>query len=83
MVKRFAAKNLVLTSYKMNIMKFITKNSSHSTLHIAYKEKYIKEKVSTKFLGLQTDNHIKRKNHIKETISKWSMLCYQVNGPFQ
>jgi len=42
----------------MNIMKFITKNSSHSTLHIGYKEKYIEETIDTKFLGLQTDNHI-------------------------
>ena len=25
----------------MNIMKLITKNSSHSTLYIGYKEKYI------------------------------------------
>jgi len=27
----------------MNIMKFITQNSSHFTLHIGYKEKYIEE----------------------------------------
>ena len=33
----------------MNIMKFITKNSSHSTLHIDSKEKCIGEIVSTKF----------------------------------
>jgi hypothetical protein len=31
----------------MNIMKFITKNSSHSTLHIDSKEKCIREIVST------------------------------------
>jgi len=27
-------------------MKFITKNSSYSTLHIGYKEKYIEEAVN-------------------------------------
>jgi hypothetical protein len=60
----------------MNIMRFITKNSSLSTLHIAYKEKYIEEKLSTKFLGLQTDNHLNWKNHIEEMISKLSGACY-------
>ena len=39
-------------------MKFITTNSSHSTLHIGYKQKYIEETKNTKFLGLQFDNHI-------------------------
>jgi hypothetical protein len=48
----------------MDIMKFITKNSSHSTLHIGYKEKDIEETVDTKFLGSQTDNHINWKNNI-------------------
>jgi len=37
------------------MMKFITKNSSHSKLHIGYKENYIGETVNTKFLGLQID----------------------------
>jgi len=36
----------------MNIMKFITKDSSQSTLHFGYKETYIEETVNTKFLGL-------------------------------
>ena len=47
-------------------MKFITKNSSHSTLHVDYKEKYIEETVSTKFLGSQIGRTI---------LSKW-FLCY-------
>jgi len=53
MIKWFAANNLVLNLDKMNmsIMKFITNNSSHSTLHFGYKEKYIEEAVNTKFLG--------------------------------
>jgi len=41
MIKRFATNNLVLNLEKTNIMKFITKNSLHSTLHIGYKENYI------------------------------------------
>jgi len=52
----------------MNIMKFITRNSSHSTLHIGYKEKYVEETVNIKCLGLQTDNHINWKNHRQKMI---------------
>jgi hypothetical protein len=70
MIKWFAVNSIVLNLDKMNIIKFITKNSSHSTLRTAYKEKYVKEKVNTKFLGLQTDNHINWKNHTEEMISK-------------
>ena len=51
MTKRLAEKKLVLYLDKTNIMKFITKNSSHSTPCIGYKEKYIEEAVNTKFLG--------------------------------
>jgi hypothetical protein len=39
-------------------MKFIVKNSAHSTLHVGYEEKYLEETVNTKFLGLQIDNNI-------------------------
>jgi hypothetical protein len=59
-------------------MKFITKNSSHSALHIGYKEKYIKGTMNTKFLGLQIDNHINWKNYIVELISKLTGACYAI-----
>jgi len=42
----------------MKRMRFITRNSSHSTLHIVYKEKYVEEIVNTKFFGLEIDNHL-------------------------
>jgi hypothetical protein len=51
-------------------MKFVTKNSSHSALHIGYEEMYIKESVNTIFLGLQIDNHIMWQNCIEEVIPK-------------
>jgi hypothetical protein len=56
-------------------MKFITKNSSHSTLYIGYKEKYIEERENTKFIGLQTDNNINWKNRTEEMIPKLSGAC--------
>ena len=61
-------------------MKFITQNSSHSTLHIGYKEKYIEETNNTEFLGSETDNHIKWKNHIKQGISKLSGAGFAVRS---
>ena len=39
-------------------MKFITKNSAHSTVHIGYEEKCIEKMANTEFLGLQIANHI-------------------------
>jgi len=57
-IKWFAANGLVLNLDKTNVMKFITKNSSHSTGHIGYKETYIAETVNTRFLDLQIDNPI-------------------------
>ena len=61
-------------------MKFITKNSSQSILHIVYKEKYIEQTVNTKFLGLQTNNHINCKDHVEETITKLRGACYAIRS---
>jgi hypothetical protein len=38
-------------------MNFRTKNLSHSTFYVGYKEKYIKEMAKTKSLDLQIDSH--------------------------
>jgi len=43
-----AANNLVLNLDKTNIMKFITKDSSHSTLYTGYEEMYTEETLNTK-----------------------------------
>jgi hypothetical protein len=50
--------NLVLNLDETNIMKFMTKNSAHSSVCIDYEEKCIEETVNTTFLGLQIANHI-------------------------
>ena len=72
MIKRFAANNLVLNLDKTNIMKFITKNSSHSTLNIGYKETYVEGKVNTKYLGLKIDNHINWEAQIEQIIPNFA-----------
>jgi hypothetical protein len=61
-------------------MEFITNNSSHSTVHIGYKMKYIEETNNTKFLVSEIDNHIKWKKHIKQGISKLSGEGYAVRS---
>jgi hypothetical protein len=58
-IEWFAANNLVLNLDKITVIKFITKNSSYSTLCIGYKDGYIGEMVNTKYLGLQIDKHLK------------------------
>jgi hypothetical protein len=84
MIKWFVANNLVLNLDKANIMKFITKNLSHSTLHIGYKENYIEETGNTKSVCLQIDNHINWKNKTEQIIPKLSGTCYAIRfGPYQ
>jgi hypothetical protein len=65
MTKWFATNNLVLNLGNKNIIKFTSKNSAHSTLHLGYKEKYMEQTVNTKYLVLQIDNHVNWKNHIE------------------
>jgi hypothetical protein len=50
LVKWFAAIKSVQNLDIKNTVKFITKNTSHSTLYTGYKEEYIEE-TNTEFLG--------------------------------
>jgi hypothetical protein len=52
-IKWFAANNKFRNLDITNTMKSITKNSSHYTFHIGYKEECIEERMNTKFLGSQ------------------------------
>jgi len=79
-IKQFAAINLVLNLDKTNVTKFVAKNLSHPSLHIGYKEKYLEETMKTKYLGLQNDNHLTRKNHVQQMISTLSGACYAVRS---
>jgi hypothetical protein len=62
----------------MDVMKFITKHSAHSTLPIGYKQKYTEQTVNTKFLGLQTEKHINWKNHNAQVTPQLSAACYAI-----
>jgi hypothetical protein len=76
-IKCFAASKLVLNLDKKNIMKFITENSSHSTLCIGYKETYMEKAVNSEFLVLPINNLLNDKNDTEQIIPKLSgaMLC--------
>jgi hypothetical protein len=80
--KWFTANKLALNLDKTNIIKFITNNSPQYALSIGYDEKYVEESVYTKFLGLQTDNHLNWKNHIDQMIPKLRTACYAVGSVF-
>jgi hypothetical protein len=69
---------LFLNLDKRNIIDFRAKNSAHSTLCIVYKKKYIVETINTKFIVLQTDNHLNWKNNIERIIPKLSEAFYAV-----
>jgi hypothetical protein len=67
---------------KINIIKSITNNLPHCALTIGRKNKYIEEAVNLKFLGIQTDNHLNRKNHTDQTVPKSSAACYMVRQTY-
>jgi hypothetical protein len=56
--------------------KIYKKNSPQYPLNTVYNNKYIEERVITKFLGLQIDNHLNWKNHIDQPIPKLSRACH-------
>jgi hypothetical protein len=80
MSKWFAVHKLAPNLDKTNIIKFITNNWPQCPLRIGYNDKYIEETIHTKFLGLQTDNHLNWKNHINQLIQKLSGACYAVRS---
>jgi hypothetical protein len=49
-------------------------------LNVGCDVKYIEDSISTKFLGLQIENHLNWKNSIDLMISKLSTTCYAVRS---
>jgi hypothetical protein len=58
MSKWLTSSKLVLNLDKINIIKCITNKSPQYGLNTIYDEKYIENSISTKFLGVQIDNHL-------------------------
>jgi hypothetical protein len=60
------------------MLKFKTRNLPHQSLTIQYKQKYIKEIMSIKFLGIRTGSCLTWKNHIDHVICILRAACYAV-----
>jgi hypothetical protein len=58
----------------------MTNNSSHSALRIGYREKCIEEMINTRFLGLQSDNHLNWKKQTEQMIPKLCKACYAIRS---
>jgi hypothetical protein len=69
---------LVLNLEKTNIIKYVTNNLPYCALTICHKDKYTKEAVNLKLLGIHIENHLNWKNHIDQIIPKLSAGCYIV-----
>jgi hypothetical protein len=72
----FKANRLALNFDKTNYMKFATMNKTCPSLNIGFDNKLIEEVEANKFLGLQTDNNLNWKKHIKYIIPKLSSACF-------
>jgi hypothetical protein len=69
---------LALNLDETNIIKCTTNKTLQYDLSIGYNEKHIQKSINTKFLGLQTENHLNWKNHIDLMIPKLSGECYAI-----
>ena len=67
MMEWFSANGLVLNMEKTNIMKFTPSNRSNTVFQIMHQNKLLTEIDHTKFLGLEVDENISWKNHIKKS----------------
>jgi hypothetical protein len=56
--KCFTTNKLALHLDITHVIKFVTNNSQQYELNISYDENHIQKCGNTKFLGLQTDNHL-------------------------
>ena len=61
---------------KTNIIKFTPKNSLLSPMAMEYANKLKNETISTRFLGMQINNHLNWKKHIDQILPKLSTACF-------
>lgn len=71
---------LALNPDKINIIKFVPSNSPQYLINTESNDKYIKWSASTKFFGLQIDDHLYWKNNIDQLVSKLSGVSYAVTS---
>ena len=72
----FKANQLVLNLTKTNIIKFSPSNFFQPQLILDHNNTIISEVPSTKFLGVQIDNHLNWKCHIDQILPKLSTVSF-------
>lgn len=76
----FHANKLALNVDKTSAVKFSTHNSAQVSYSIRLNGTHLKESISTKFLGLELDNHLNWKTHIECITRKLSSACYALRS---
>jgi hypothetical protein len=78
MIKWFPANGLSLNTDKTNIIQFSPSNRQYNRIHLMYHSNSLPAVDSIKFLGLELDNHVKWKSHIRKILPKLSGACYVI-----
>jgi hypothetical protein len=78
MISWFTANGLSLNTDKTNIIKFTPSNKRYENFQLLYQSKQLIGSDRTKFLGLELDNHLNWKQHIKKILPKLGGACYVV-----
>ena len=74
----FRDNSLSLNCDKTHFIQFRPKNRYETNLKITCDNKFIKETKNTKFLGLDINSSMSRKDHIAQMIFKLSRACYAI-----
>jgi hypothetical protein len=78
MISWFTANVLSLNTDKTNIIKFTPSNKRYGNFQLLYQTKQLIGSDKTKFLGLELDNRLNWKKHIKNFLPKLGVACYVV-----
>ena len=72
----------MLNMEKTDLMKFTLNMRQNELLQIIHQDKLLTGINNTKFLGLELDINVNRKNHIHKILPKLSKACYLIRGMY-
>jgi hypothetical protein len=79
-VNWFTANTLVLNINKTNIIEFASKQSSNSSLTVAFGNLLMNEVPVIKFLGIQIDKNLNWKSHMEYILPKLSSAIFVIRS---
>jgi hypothetical protein len=80
MSKRFAMNGLLLNLDETKVMKFNINHLQDESFQFLYKDRYIKEVIIIKFLGVEIDKHMNLKTHSVYLIRKSTYIHTRVRA---